>query len=122
MKIILRGTIPPKKNSRVINFKTKRSFPSKRYQDWHKSATVSVYLQSKVQPKHPITAVSVEFYMPDNRRRDMTNVAESIMDLLVDCKIIEDDCWQVIPMVQLRTIEIDKENPRAEITLYEQKN
>ena len=37
------------------------------------------------------------------------------MDLLVDCGLIEDDCWQVIPQLRLQGKGIDKENPRVEI-------
>jgi Holliday junction resolvase RusA-like endonuclease len=53
--------------------------------------------------------------MPDNRRTDLSNKAESIMDLLVDNGILEDDCWQIVPILALQGMKVDKENPRAEI-------
>jgi crossover junction endodeoxyribonuclease RusA len=57
----------------------------------------------------------MDWYMPDNRKTDLTNKAESIMDLLVDCKIIDDDCWQVIPRIMLDARGVDKENPRVTV-------
>jgi Holliday junction resolvase RusA-like endonuclease len=35
----------------------------------------------------------------DNRRRDLTNMAESVMDLLVDYGVIADDRWQICRMI-----------------------
>lgn len=59
--------------------------------------------------------IQIEFWMPDNRRADLTNKAESVMDLLVDLKIITDDSWQCVPSLTLQSKGIDKINPRAEI-------
>jgi crossover junction endodeoxyribonuclease RusA len=55
----------------------------------------------------------MDWYMPDNIKADLTNKAESVMDLLVDCKVIDDDCWQVIPRIMLDCRGIDKEKPRV---------
>jgi hypothetical protein len=41
------------------------------------------------------------------------------MDLLVDCGIIEDDNWFVVPEVRAKFGGVDKDNSRAEITIYE---
>lgn len=53
--------------------------------------------------------------MPDHRRCDLTNKAESVMDLLVDNGFIEDDCWQITGLIELSCGGVDKENPRVEI-------
>lgn len=109
--IVLKGRIPSKKNSR-INTRSGRSFPSSKYTEWHKDAS----LQLKGTPKiNNGSFISIHFYMPDNRRTDLSNKAESIMDLLVDNGILEDDCWQVVPILGLKGCGVDKENPRAEI-------
>jgi Holliday junction resolvase RusA-like endonuclease len=55
--------------------------------------------------------------MPDAIRADLTNKAESIMDLLVDAGVLQDDNWNVVPEVILRCKGIDRTNPRAEITI-----
>ena len=56
--------------------------------------------------------------MPDNRRADLTNKAESIMDLLVDCKVIVDDSWQEVPRLLLNCGGVDQKNPRVDIWIW----
>jgi len=63
-------------------------------------------------------SMSLLFYMPDNRRTDLTNKAESVMDLLVDNGILKDDSWQVVNPLQLVT-KYCKDNPRVEIFIDE---
>ena len=53
----------------------------------------------------------------DKRKADLTNKAESIMDLLVDTKIIEDDNWFIINNINLKFGGVDTKNPRAEIEI-----
>ena len=62
--------------------------------------------------------MNIYFYFPDNRIADLTNKAESIMDLLVDNKIIKDDNWRIIPELFLKSCGVNKQNPRAEIEIY----
>ena len=66
-----------------------------------------------------MSEVQLEFYFPDNRACDLTNKAESILDLLVDCKVIVDDKWQVIPRVFLDSAGVDMDNPRVIIHIKE---
>lgn len=114
--IIIKGRIPSKKNSRQqIQVRGRTiNIPSKDYLDWHKQALVQVFEQTSAQYEN-VWQVVIEFWMPDNRKTDLTNKAESVMDLLVDCKILKDDCWQQVKSVLLNCNGIDKENPRAEI-------
>ncbi len=111
MKITILGRIPSKKNSR-INTRSGRSFPSAKYTAWHKDASSQLIGQKAI----PIgSSLQLNFYFPDNRRTDLSNKTESIMDLLVDNGFLEDDCWQVVPSLTLQGMEVDKENPRVEI-------
>ncbi len=112
MQIVIRGRIPSKKNSRITT-RTGRSFPSKKYTEWHTDAEWQVKTQNVLPIK--TDSLVLTFYFPDHRRADLTNKAESVMDLLVDCKIIEDDSWQTIRSVLLQSEGVDKENPRCEI-------
>lgn len=119
-KIVVHGRIPSKKNSTITMCRNNRAlhFPSNAYRDWHK--VVSLQL-----PKTPIPAIielTILFFLPDNRKTDLTNKAESVMDLLVDNNILEDDNWTVIPRLILQSGGVDKLNPRAEITWQEPKN
>ena len=111
MILTILGRIPSKKNSR-INTRSGRSFPSSKYTAWHKDASLQI-LKTKKQTQKGFV---LTFYMPDNRRCDLTNKAESVMDLLVDNDILQDDCWQVTGEIRLVPGGMDKENPRVEIS------
>lgn len=114
MKLVILGRIPSKKNSR-INTRSGMSFPSSKYTAWHKDASTQLSIQ-KIEPFKTGQGVNLTFYMPDNRRTDLTNKAESVMDLLVDNGILDDDSWQITGTVGLFCQGIDKENPRVEIS------
>jgi len=115
-KITVKGRIPSKKNSTwtmVIKGRPIR-LPSKKYQEWHTDK--KGYVESLgIETITNIQQVTIEFHLPDLRKTDLTNKAESIMDLLVDCKVIVDDNCQEIPKLILVYKGKDKENPRAEI-------
>ncbi len=111
MILTILGRIPSKKNSR-INTRSGRSFPSSKYTAWHKDASFQIR-GAHIQTQKDFV---LKFYMPDNRRTDLTNKAESVMDLLVDNSLIEDDCWQITGQVTLIPAGVDKENPRVEIS------
>lgn len=83
---------------------------------WHYEATQQVFQQ---RPKQGIKQCTVEitFFAPDARKADLSNKAESLMDLLVDTKILEDDNWFVVKKLTLIFGGIDKKNPRAEIEI-----
>ena len=109
-KITIRGRCPSKKNSR-INTRSGRSFPSAKYTAWHRDASAQLVAQKA--PQIPTNEITLIFWMPDNRRCDLTNKAESIMDLLVDNYLIVDDCWQEINPIHLYCEGVDKDNPRV---------
>lgn len=120
-KFTIKGRIPSKKNSRIIIMGKKRPFsiPSTKYKEWHKQATLQI---QEIKSITNIQEVAILIHFPDNRKADLTNKAESIMDLLVDNKIIADDCWQEIPTINLISMGVDKENPRAEVIITYEKN
>lgn len=110
--IIIKGRIPSKKNSRITT-RSGRSFPSKKYTEWHTDASWQL---KNFKVKIPNGSwLILKFYMPDKRLCDLTNKAESIMDCLVDNGFLEDDNYEVIPNLTLQFEGIDKENPRCEI-------
>lgn len=115
--IILRGRIPSKKNNRDI-FRSGRKIinrPGIKYRSWNRIARLEVMSQISKKTFEDVSSVKILFWFPDNLKKDLTNAAESIMDLLVDCGTIKDDCWQIIPEITLRCEGIDRNNPRAEI-------
>jgi Holliday junction resolvase RusA-like endonuclease len=118
MEIILKGRIPSKKNSKYLIYRGGRPYfvPSPAYKQWHEEQS---WMLKKYTQKHPISKcdITIIMYAPDNRKSDLSNKVESIMDLLVDMKIIEDDNWFVVPNLVLKFAGVDKENPRAIIKI-----
>lgn len=112
--LFISGRVPSKKNSR-INTRSGRSFPSKKYTEWHTGAMWEVKSQ---KPNMGIERCEAHliFHMPDRRRADLTNKAESVMDLLVDAGVITDDSWQVVTPITLHGF-YDKKNPGVEVIL-----
>jgi hypothetical protein len=62
--------------------------------------------------KSPITraSVAITFFAENRRRFDLTNAAESVMDLLVDAEILADDSWAVVPDLALHFGAVDPNN------------
>lgn len=109
---------PAKKNSR-ITLKNGMTIPSKRYREWHKSA--SAVLNSCRKPIEPLDTplrVLLRFTHGDLRRRDSDNGTSSIMDLLVDCKILADDNWQIVRQIRVQN-DFLKGEPGCEIVITE---
>ena len=116
--IVLGGRIPSKKNSKQIIRRGNRSMlvSSRAHSIWHTDAMWQLKEQ-RTRPMEGKIGIEMMFYFPDKRRADLTNKAESIMDLLVDAGIIEDDNANVCPEVFLRFGGVDKERPRVEVSL-----
>lgn len=66
-----------------------------------------------------IIEVVISYYLPDKRRTDLTNKTESLMDLMVDAGILEDDNCTIVPQLRLVYLGVDKLNPRAEIRIIQ---
>ncbi len=115
-KITLKGRIPSKKNSKVMICKGTRPMliSSKKHKEWWEDQMWELKKYYRVED---VESIEITFYAPDKRKADKTNKAESIMDLLVDSDIIEDDNWYVFNTLILKFGGVDKENPRAEIII-----
>lgn len=112
---------PAKKNSRVFNTKTLRSFPSKTFRAWHDSATAYILQQRKCGafPLSVPVSITLSFFHGDLRRRDSDNGVSSILDLLVDCKILADDNWQIVQSISFHN-HYRKGSPCCYITISPQ--
>lgn len=117
IKITILGQTPSKKNSR-INTRSGRSFPSKKYTEWHKNSSLQLKPLISIRQRGVNGKVTIKyvFYVQDYRRRDVSNMIESINDLLVDVGILEDDDWKHV-RIGSGDAELDRENPRAEIEI-----
>lgn len=116
MTFIIEGSIPSKKNQRQTFVKNGRmiNIPSKRYKEWHDQAMWQLKGMKKLKPPYEITLV---FWVKDNRRTDLDNKVGSVLDLLQDCEIIEDDCWQKLRSIKALAGGISKEAPRVKVEI-----
>ena len=98
IEFTLSGITPSKKNSRSLFFRNgkQQNVPSAKYTSWHGTATYELALQLKglsipiaTQPIY----IAYVFTMPDFKRRDLSNMIQSIEDLLKDIGVITDDAW-----------------------------
>lgn len=115
MTLTLKGDVPSKKNSRVIFWRNGRPFsvPSANHKEWHDD---NLWLLKRKKAETPCRMHMV-FYPSTKRKSDLTNKAESVADLLVDGGVIPDDNWFVVSHIVLSLGEVDKKNPRVEVTL-----
>ena len=110
--------LPPisKKNSQriLINRFTRKPFiaPSKQYIEYEQSALWFV-------PRNKFIDIPVNvkclFYMPTKRKCDLTNLLESIDDIMVKANLLVDDNFTVIYSHDGSRVLYDKENPRTEV-------
>lgn len=120
--ITIQGRIPSKKNARqALNLKGRCILvPNSLYRAWHKEAMGQLEGQkpslfNQAQGLDSSKGLRIVMFAPDARAFDLTNKAESVMDVLVDAKFIEDDNFNFVPKLLLEFGGIDRENPRAEI-------
>jgi Holliday junction resolvase RusA-like endonuclease len=113
MKIIIYGSTPSKKNSKIISCHGNRPclFPSSKYTEWHKDALTQLKGKGKIESSE----ITLTFFAHDNRKFDLTNKAESIMDTLVDAGLLEDDNYSVVSELILKFGGVEKNQARCEI-------
>ena len=113
----LLGSVPSKKNSRQMFSRGGKiiSIPSKSYNLWHEDAKFQLF-NEKIKLQGELE-LDLKFWVQNNRPADLDNKAQSIMDLLQDCEIIENDCWQVVRKITVECLGIDRKSPRVEITV-----
>lgn len=119
MEIVIKGQTPAKKNSRQGMVRNGRimNFPSKIYAQWEKDALVQL-MAYKGQAEGKV-AIAYQFYVKDDRRRDIDNMIASVNDVLVKAGLLKDDSWQCMS-IGAADAEIDRENPRAEVWVTEE--
>ena len=113
--------LPPvtKKNHMRImrNSKTGKSFimPSEQYQDYEDEAVWHCKRAKVQRPIEDPVEVKCLFYMPTRRRVDLTNLLESIDDVLVRAGVLKDDHSGIIVSHDGSRVLYDKQNPRTEV-------
>lgn len=118
MHIVITGNTPSQKNRKKISTAGRypRLYTEKSVRDWQDSAAEQLKAyRGQADGKVVITYM---FYVKDNRRRDLSNMIQSVEDALVKAGLIKDDSWQHIALGSADA-EIDKDNPRAELWIEE---
>lgn len=121
---VLKFTIPlppvSKKNSQriLINNATGKPFiaPSQKFKEYESTAIWYVPLASGGAINYPVN-VKCLFYMPTNRRIDLTNLLEAIDDVMVKRGLLADDDFTIIQSHDGSRVLYDKNNPRTEIEI-----
>ena len=88
-----------------------------RYRQGKEAVYLLVMSQVKApRPVFPVEAVqvSLDFFMPDKRRRDPTNLLKGLLDAL-EGVVYSDD--KQIETLSWRKAGLDRENPRVELTI-----
>ncbi len=96
----LLGNVPSKKN-RYRFSRAGRMFSDGTFTKWHKQA------MAQLEP-HVLSGwfahtkeVEILYTFESQRSKDLSNVTESIMDLLVDVGILKDDNFKIVPRLVL---------------------
>ncbi len=131
--IVIHGQTPSHKNSRnvVRNRATGRPFlrNTDQFLSWAQGAEVEVLSQARRKFRGELRIV-IRFFVKNKVGRDLDNMAASVLDVLsppgkgkkYGAGVIDDDSCFVVPDVHLIFGGIDREDPRAEIDIYELDN
>lgn len=128
IQFTIKGNTPSKKNSKRVFCRGKYPvvLPSELHEKWHNAVLPELVIARQSQktvslvrfPIEKVQCIVLTFFRSTKRKYDLTNSAESIMDLLVDAGILEDDNMEVVPKVILRHGDKDKDNPRCEVFIF----
>ena len=116
------GNVPSSKNSRTFNFSMKRSFASKTVQRYIRNSEKH-YKKNKakfrklIEKLHKPYHVEFTFVRGTRHKFDYINPAQTVQDLMVKYKWIEDDNCTIM-MPSFGDYEYDKENPGVRIEVW----
>lgn len=116
---MLEFTIPliprTKKNSMV---RTKHGMiQSAAYRAYEKDCLKIIPPKYRIHIDRPCIVTTV-FFMPDRRRVDVSNLISACHDVLVKAGVLTDDDYTHIPKI-IAWHEVDRKNPRTEVTIEE---
>ena len=118
MTIVLQGEPRTKKNSQRLAWVNGRAviLPSKQYKEYRE---VCIWRIPAHQKAHISDAINMQcvYYMQTKRKVDLANLIEATCDILVDAGVIEDDNSKIVVSHDGSRVFLDRENPRAEITI-----
>lgn len=116
-KYVLQGETPSKKNNR-ITLKNGKTIISARYRKWEQTALLSLCMQKR--PPIPLSVpLSISFVFSHNslQRRDSDNGVSSLLDVLQDARILQDDNWKIVQEFCVSNLFTPKEEAKVEILI-----
>lgn len=123
MSMEYKFTIPlkpiTKKNSqRIVKDKTGRPriIQSSAYVKYEKQCAGFMPDIETIESRVNVKAV---YYMPNNRRVDLTNLHEALHDILVHYGVLADDNYKIIVSTDGSYVDVDKWHPRTEVIITE---
>lgn len=128
MKLRIDGTPTTKKNSmRIVLVGGKpRIIQSEKYKAYEayalcqlRKATARENRTVRLPIDYPVNVKCV-YYMPTNRRVDLTNLLAATMDILVDAHVLADDNAKIVVGHDGSRVMYKADKPRAEIEITEE--
>ncbi len=90
--------------------------PSKEYQEYEEAALWLIPKFRQLPINYPVN-VKCLFYMPTKAKCDLTNLLESIDDVMVKAGLLADDNYTIIESHDGSRVLYDKDNPRTEVEI-----
>ena len=122
---VLSETPVSKKNGKQIINRGGRTYliPSNSHKTWHDNAGHELSIQTSQLrgidlSMGKIRLIEIKFQMGNKYRKDLDNLATSILDLLVDHGIIHDDSIFYVPELSLKYTGYVKDKPCTVITIH----
>lgn len=103
---------PPSVNALFGGGSAQKRFPSKKYKDWRASCPKLDHIGIRTP-----CLVRYVFWLPDNRKRDLSNYLKAPEDYLVSQCVLVDDNHEIVAAVLLEFGGIDKARSRVEIEI-----
>lgn len=134
LKLVYRGTVLSKKNRHIISSHG-AVIPDKKaranQQDMVSQFTVQLREQGimdaftitkeeqkiRASARHTTYSITFHIYRPNEIRRDLDNQVTTLLDALVESFAIADDSTKLLRAFAAIDKQVDRDNPRAEITI-----
>jgi len=118
LSLTILGRPVPKKNNPIMLKGRNLILPSKAYRAYEKSALKQLMAWGNIYFDGPVR-VDAHYFLPDKRWwPDLTGLLQATGDILQKSGLIEND-KQIVSWGTSRIVRLDKESPRAEITIEE---
>jgi Holliday junction resolvase RusA-like endonuclease len=116
LEIIVSGQVRGGKNNMIV-LRSGIHIPKKEWAKWRdqKVAEVKAQLPKGWMPIDKPTNFSLKYVAGDKRRRDLPAILDSLYHVLEKAGVVADDTFL---WMTLSSRDYDKENPRAELTIY----